>query len=320
MSALKQIIRCCRQGNSFLLIGHIDPDGDSIGSVLALGRALQLAGKEVYMASPGGVPDSLLFLRGAKEMLHCPGDLNGFVPDYIITLDTADLSRLGKWAEFLKEDIKTVNIDHHISNSKYGHVNWIKEAGAAGQLVFTLLRELGWKIDYDIAQSLYVAIVTDTGSFSYDNTTSESHEMASELLTKGVRPAKISRLLYESKPLAQIKLLGIVLQSLQVCYAGKVAYLTVTRSDLALARAADEDANGFVNYPRSIAGVEIGLLFFEKENHLTKVSLRSGGNFDVGQVAAKFAGGGHPRAAGCLINLPIKEAKRQVMQAIDDLF
>ncbi|MGI6576374.1 MAG: DHH family phosphoesterase [bacterium] len=318
---IKKIAKCCQEGNHFLLISHIDPDGDAIGSLLALGRALKLAGKRVYMVSPDQVPIIYRFLPGWEEVVHSPEELPElyFDFDYVITLDVADRSRLGKWEWVVKHDAKVINIDHHVTNTKFGQINWIRQAGATGQLVFMLLRQLNWEIDQCIALALYTAIVTDTGSFCYASTDSTTHQIAAELLAVGINPTYVTELVFESKPVAAIKLLGLALQSLEIHFAGKVATLTITQKDLTSANATDDDISGIVNYARGIAGVELGILFFEKEARLTKISFRSGLGIDVRKIAGQFAGGGHPQAAGCQIAASLLEAQKLVLQAVSQL-
>jgi phosphoesterase RecJ-like protein len=316
----EKIIELCRDKNSFLLLSHVNADGDAIGSLLALGLSLERAGKDVIMVNPDGVPALYRFLpeweriRSRREQLT---DTELAAIDLIITLDTATEQRLGDWSWVVDEvPAPVANIDHHLTNSGYGSANWIEKVGSTGEMVLILLSELGWEYGLDVALCLYTAIVTDTGSFRFDNTSSTTHLHASRLLQMGIEPSQVTEYIYESKPVAAVRLLGRALASLQLDLDGRVAWLTITNSDLAATGAAREDSEGIVNYARGIAGVDVGILFQETQDNGVKVSLRSGSQVDVSAIAQKFAGGGHRRAAGCRVQAPLSQVQRELLDVV----
>lgn len=315
-----RVIEVCRDKGNFLLLSHVSADGDAIGSMLALGLSLRRAGKNVIMVNPDGVPLVYRFLPGWEKIRSkgeqiSAGELAAL--EVIITLDTANEERLGAWSWVLAEvPALIVNIDHHLTNSKYGHINWIEKASSTGEMVFHLLAGLGWEVTVDTALSIYTAIVTDTGSFRFDNTTSETHLCAAELLEKGVDPAQVTEYVFASRPVEAAKLLGRALDSLELSPDGKIAYLTITNSSLRDTGAARENINGIVNYAREIAGVYVGILFEETEDNKVKVSLRSDSRVDVSKIAQRFGGGGHSRAAGCRVQGSLSNVKKAVLETV----
>ncbi|HHW55911.1 MAG: bifunctional oligoribonuclease/PAP phosphatase NrnA [bacterium] len=314
----KKAVEICRGKRNFLLISHIDPDGDAIGSLLALGLSLQRAGKRVIMANPHGVPQVFRFLPGWREVRSEYGELAvGELADLevVVTLDTATEERLGDWGQVLKDSSAAVlNIDHHLTNTRYGHVNWIEATSSTGELVQALLSKLGWEIEADIALCLYTAIVTDTGSFRYENTTYETHCNVAALLQRGINPAQATEYIYETRREAAVRLLGRALETLQLSPDGRIAWLTITASTLAAVGARGEDVNGIVNYAKEIAGVEVGILFQETGDGAIKVSLRSRpSGVNVSDIAQNFGGGGHPRAAGCLVQGSLDQVQEKVL-------
>ncbi|MGI6143111.1 MAG: DHH family phosphoesterase [bacterium] len=316
----KRAAEICRAKKNFLLLSHVDPDGDAIGSLLALGLSLRRAGKKVIMANPDGVPLLYRFLPAWDEVRCDYGELLArelAALEVIITLDTATGERLGDWSRILKKDSFVVlNIDHHLTNTRYGQINWIEAASSTGELVQVLLSELGWEIETDIALCLYTAIVTDTGSFRFENTTCDTHRNAALLLQKGINPAQVTEYIYETKPEAAVRLLGRALETLRISPDGRVAWLTITNSTLAAVGARGEDINGIVNYAKEIAGVEVGILFQETREDLIKVSLRSRSRINVSEIAQRFGGGGHPRAAGCRVRGSLDRVREEVLAGV----
>lgn len=313
-------IQICRDKKNFLLLSHISADGDAIGSVLALGLSLKRAGKNVIMINPDGVPLVYRFLPGWDKIRSGPEELSPgelAAVEVIITLDTANEERLGDWSWVLdKGSARVVNIDHHLTNSRYGHINWIEKASSTGEMVFLLLTELGWEVTADIALSIYTAIVTDTGSFRFDNTSSETHRHAAELLQKGIDPAQVTECIFASRPVEAVRLLGRTLETLELSSDGKIAWLTVTNSILEETGAARENINGIVNFAREIAGVYVGILFEEAGEDKVKISLRSDSRIDVSEIAQRFGGGGHSRAAGCRIQGSLPSVKKAVTDTV----
>ncbi|KAF1084571.1 Bifunctional oligoribonuclease and PAP phosphatase NrnA [Sporotomaculum syntrophicum] len=296
------------------LCGHVMPDGDCLGAMLALGLALRQMGKKVVFYSPDPVPELYAFLPCADEIhveleQQCQFDL-------FVSVDCSVPDRLGHFQVLLGRAGRVAVLDHHTGSVPFGNTYLnLPVCAATGEIVYDLLRWLPVLVDEDIATCLYVAIVTDTGSFSYDNTGSLTHLRAAELLKLGVKAAWINKRLYEEKPLVSLQVLSTVLQSLELSGCGRVAWMFMQRDTLHRLNATDEHVDGLVNYPRLIKGVELALFFREIEDGKYKVSLRSKYYLDVNKLATLFGGGGHPRAAGCVMEGNLEDVKHQLLQA-----
>lgn len=317
-----EIIEKIRQGKTFLVSSHINPEGDAVGSLLGLTLALREIGKDVtaYLEDP--VPEIYEFLPGAETIVH---DLEGRGPfDYIIAVDCGMKDRLGAALNAYKHDGLLINLDHHATNDCFGDLNVVDaDASATGEVIYDLCMAASMKITKEAAVNLYVAIHTDTGSFRYSCTTAGSLIKAGELVKLGAEPWDISMRVYENYSPVRFRLLALVLSTLdviKVCGEGKggdIATLTVT-SDMFKASGADVDnADGFVNYARGIKGVEVGILFRECPGGEYKVSLRSKSYMDIGAIAMELGGGGHSRAAGCTIKGTLEEVKARVFEAVN---
>lgn len=292
------------------LVSHIQPDGDAIGSILALGLALIKNGHSVQILNPDGVPQIYTFLPGCDLVRSC----FLHVPDTVILLDCSDVDRIGSMKCSISKAKTVINIDHHISNSFFGKINLVDtNASATGEIAYKLIKTLGIEIDSEIASSLYTAIVTDTGSFQFQNTTSETHMIAADLLAYGTDLGVIRNNLWESTPLDSIRLATEILKTLELDESNRIAWVSVPYSIFQSFGATTEHVEGIVNYPKSIRGVEIGIIFKEIEPNIVKVGLRSKSIVDVNKVAQVFGGGGHKRAAGCTIEGTLEDAKRRVI-------
>jgi bifunctional oligoribonuclease and PAP phosphatase NrnA len=302
-----------RRGGEVLLLGHVHPDADVLGTLLAIGIALEPTGWSVTLAGPHPVPAPLRFLPGAERYRAWQTAPRAF--PVIVMTDCPNPDR----AEGLLEDARGVggqvfNIDHHPDNRRYGTVNWIDPGAAAtGEMVFDLLRALGLKITADIAVNLFTAIHTDTGSFRYSNTTPRTLRIAAELLECGVRPDVVTDRLYQQRPPDALPQLGEILRRVQVSGDGAVAWLGIEQGLVSDAFAAAED---LVNYPRSIAGVRVAVLLREEEPGVVKVSLRGKGDVPVNRIARRFGGGGHDNAAGCTVAGTLPETTERVLAAV----
>ncbi|MDH7576713.1 MAG: bifunctional oligoribonuclease/PAP phosphatase NrnA [Bacillota bacterium] len=307
-----------RKGGEFLITTHLNPDGDAVGSLLGLGLALKKLDKKVELISPHPLSESYQFLPGS-ELIQLPCNLKKIHFEIAVVLDCTELNRTGKDLEDILKKCKTViNIDHHISNTGFGSINVVDPGAAAtGELVFEILVGMGVQITPDIATNLYFALVTDTGFFQYQNTTPRCHRTGASLLEYGATQRKIHQFLNENRSLTSIHLLGKSLGTLSVSESGLVAWMTVSQQFLREVGGKIEDCEGFINYPKSLAGVEVGILFKELENNEIKVGFRSKKFLDVNQLAACFGGGGHERAAGCTVRGHLKEVERKVIQATE---
>lgn len=298
------------------LFSHVSPDGDCIGSMLALGFALEKMGKKVYYYNHDPIPDNLRFLPGVEKISN---SLPTECPQTLIFIDCAEANRAGGDVEELVRSKTVINIDHHISNDLFGELNWVDSGAAAtGEMIYYMIKKMGVPINEDIAVNLYTAIVTDTGRFSFSNTTAQSFRTAAELVEVGIDLAFINNILFEQKTLSQIKLLYKALANLQLLRDGKIAVIVLSRKDFEESGAEENLSEGLVNYARNIESVEAAVLLKELSSSEVKVSFRSNFWLDVNKIAQKFGGGGHIRASGCTLNLPLKEAKEKIVASLEE--
>ncbi|KYH32178.1 DHH family phosphoesterase [Neomoorella mulderi] len=301
MTAIESIAAALAASRDVAVVSHIIPDGDCLGSTLALALALRQRGTRAVAVNADPVPDMFQFLPGQETII--PPEKVTEVPPLLVMVDSTDMERAGEgFSQWRQKTKMVINIDHHVSNTRFGDLNLVdSRAAATAELIYAVLEKIPVTITPAIATCLYTALATDTGSFQYENCTATTMRLAARLMEQGADLSLIREYLWERKPLASIRLLAAVLPTLTLAYDGRVAWLTVSRAALEAAGARPEHAEGLVNYPRSIAGVEVGLLFRELPDGLVKVSLRSKKIVDVNAVAARFGGGGHRRAAGCTI-------------------
>lgn len=309
------IIPLLREKESFLMLTHVNPDGDAIGSSLALALALRRLRKKVTLVRVDELPETYRFLPGAD--LYVPYQQVDGEYDVALFLDCGDLDRVGAARSVVDRAKVKVNIDHHVTNTYYGDYNYIDPlVSSVGEQIYQMLHAAEIALDKDIATNLYVAVATDTGSFRYENTHVDTHMIAAALLMEGVEPGEISNQVYETRSLAAVRLLGAVLATLQVSRDGQVVWLTLTRRTLADTGATDDDTEGLVNYARSVRGVEVGVLFREVEGGEVRVNFRSKSRVDVSAIASQFGGGGHPRASGATASGTLEEVTDRVLTAV----
>jgi phosphoesterase RecJ-like protein len=316
---MEKIIKAIRQHKNFIITAHVNLEGDSIGSQLAMKELLEKLGKTAVIIDNDPVPQHYRFLSGTAAILNRIDSAPDF--DAAVVLDCPTLKRIGRVNELLTEDKTVINIDHHISNEKFGDVRWVDtQASSAGEIVYLLFKELGLKPSKESALALYIAILTDTGSFNYENTTPRTHAIAGELISYGIDPAAVSEDVYERRSLTDMKLLGMVLSTIKVNKAGDIAHLEITKSMLKETGAEIAKSEGFVNYARSIDGVKVAVIFKEdlQKPGIINVSFRSKGDVDVNKIASTFGGGGHAKASGCVVAGTLSEVKRKVLAAIEE--
>lgn len=313
-----EVARVLASGRRFLLPLHLTPDGDSAGSALGLAWLLGRMGWEVvvsYERDP--LPALYRFLPGADRVVPLAGVRGEF--SAAVFLDMTDPGRAGEATRARTADITVVNVDHHPTNSGFGQVRYLDaEAPAVGEMVVHIADALGVPLDREAATCLYVALMTDTGSFQYDNATPRAFRAAARLVEAGADPATLARRVYESRSPASLRLLHLALGTLGVEAGGRVAHVSLTREMLTRAGATLADSDGLINYPRSLEGVEVALLFREEEDGRIKVGFRSR-RVDVGKLAASLGGGGHARAAGCLLEGPLEVAREVVLSRVREL-
>lgn len=313
---LNRIASVLRKAPEVALFSHISPDGDCLGSMLALGLALKKLGKKVLLYNPDAVPHNLDFLPGA---VHVTNVLPEHLPQTICFVDCTDLRRVNLELSQLPENAIILNVDHHISNQYFGTLNCVEStASASGEIVMELIQELGVPLDQEIATNLYTAIVTDTGSFQYSNTQPKTHRLAADLMESGIDLISIHHRIFDQKPLAQVELLRRGLTQLKLYCEGQLAVITLRKEDFEEIGATEGSSEGVINNARSIEGVEVAVLFKEIEPQKIRIGFRSNLWFNVNELAARFGGGGHNRAAGCTMEVSLEEASESVIKAIEE--
>ncbi|HEX5758862.1 MAG TPA: bifunctional oligoribonuclease/PAP phosphatase NrnA [Thermoanaerobaculia bacterium] len=297
--APEDLLRRIRQGDRFLLTSHVNPDGDAIGSELGLARVLRGLGKGAVVWNRDLCPTLYRPLPGS-ERIHCGEEPPAGFPekfDAAVVLECPSLDRTGLDAHL--SALPLLNIDHHLGNQHYGAVNWVDSAApAVGEMVYRLAQGLKATLDPETATALYLTLVTDTGGFRFSNATPAAFEAAAALVREGAHPEQVSQWLYESQPLSVVRLLCEMLGTLRLHEGGRVATATLGPEMFERAGAAAGDAEGLIDVPRSIAGVEAVALVRRRPDGTHKVSLRSRGEVDVEKIARHHGGGGHRNAAG----------------------
>lgn len=312
-----EIATLLRQAPEVLVTSHEDPDGDALGSLVALGLALKSLSKKVVLVLEEPVPAPYLFLAESKEVLEPTSLTSLALPATVVFCDCSTPERVGpSLVAKLREAEFWINIDHHVSNTYFGHLNYVEPSAAAtAELIFQVIKALNVAITKEVATALYLGIVTDTGSFRFENTKPETLRQAAELLSEGADLAAIRENLWEEKSLLSLRLLAAVLPTLTFAAGGKIAWISLEKAALDCLGARNGDLEGLVDYPRSVAGVEVGMFFRETEPGLVKVGLRSKKYLDVNLLAQEFGGGGHPRAAGCTVKGFLSEVIPRVVNA-----
>lgn len=306
------VLKAIRERKSFLVTAHARPDGDAIGSVLALWMALNALGKRAEMQLFDRVPLIYRTLPAADQIRCAPTIGGNFQPDAVILLecDGIERSRLkGIEGNFL------INIDHHTSGRNFGNVNWIDtQASAVAEMVYRLAVIANAFITPEMATCLYTALLSDTGSFCYEGTGAHTFALARNLVELGARPARIAQDVYFSNPASKMRLLGAALTTLQ--REGRIAWLWVTHSDMIRLGAVEEDCEGIVNYAIGISGVDVAVFLRELPNHRVRLSLRSKSKVHVAEIAERFGGGGHENASGCTLDGPLYSAMDRILDEI----
>jgi phosphoesterase RecJ-like protein len=296
-----------------LMLGHVHPDGDVLGTLFGLGLAMERAGWTVQYAGPDPVPEVLDFIPGSDRWQVWRTAPRRF--DTVVLTDCPNDSRTeGLLAGVRGPGGQVLNIDHHPDNRRYGTVNWIDPTAAAtGEMIFDLLTALGWPIGREVALGLYTAVHTDTGSFRYSNTTPRTFRIAGALTAEGAEPALVTDRLYQRRPKDALLTLGSLLSRVEVSADGRIATLTVPEGVASEEFMAAED---LVTYPRSIAGVKVAVLLRAEPGGTVKASLRGKGEIPVNRIAHQFGGGGHENAAGCTLAGPLAAARATLLAAV----
>ena len=316
IETLNKIISKIKSSKKSLVLSHQNPDGDTLGSMLAIGLILQEIGHKVDFVISDPVPEIFKFLPSSK-FVKLPDD-SSLMKDYDLafSLDCGSVKRLGKAQELWKLANETINIDHHISNERFAIFNLIEaEATSTGQVVHSVARELKHKISPELATLLYVTLLTDTGCFSNSNTNALAMEWASELIALGADSGPVYRKVFLEKPFKTIKIFGTGLNNATLIEDGKIICTYVTQEEMSSLNATGEDTEDIADYMMRVQHVNLGVFFREDKNE-TKVSLRSACDLDVSKIAMELGGGGHKRAAGINIKSPLKDVKELVLKRV----
>jgi phosphoesterase RecJ-like protein len=310
-----------RQGNRFLITGHVNPDGDSLGSSLGLARLLRGMGKGALIWFRDPLSGVYADVPGVERIHHGEEPPAGYPDkfDAVIALECPSLDRSGL-EDRLDGDLPLLNIDHHLGNQHYAQVNWVDSAApSVGVLIYRLAQSLNTAVDAETANVLYMTILTDTGGFRFSNATEAAFEASAQLVREGAQPEMVSQWIYENRPVAGLRLLAEMLRSMELHEDGRVASALVTRKMMEHAGAGSTDTEGLVDYPRTVSGVEGVALLREQEDGDTKVSLRSRGEVDVEKVARKYGGGGHKNAAGFVMDGAPEKNRDEVVAALAEV-
>lgn len=315
MHDLREVKRHILESRNIVIAGHINPDGDSIGSLLALGLGLERLGKRVYMVSPDGVPKRYVKLPRAGRIIKNT-KIN---PDLAISVDCSNKELLGSAFKIFKRSKLILEIDHHEFRRPFGDIRFIEhKAAAVGELIYSLLRELKVKITRDIAQNLLTSIIVETNSFRLPNVRTLTFKVCADLISKDVDFYKLVDLVFWSKTGESAILTGICLSRCRFLKEGRIAWSIVRNSDFNRIRGRDEDVDAVADEMRSIRGVKIVVLFREAKKGILRLSLRSKGNINIASLAEKHGGGGHFDAAGCTI-LYNQKAIKGLLQGAEKL-
>lgn len=312
---IDRILEALRAAKTICVVGHIRPDGDCVGSQIALTLALLAEGKKAVCWNQDPVPQKYRFLD-RDGIFQQPK--RGLKFDCVVATDCASFERLGETGPFIARRKPLINIDHHESNTRYGDLNWVSpREPSTGELIHRLLKVARWPITPRIADCLFTAVSTDTGSFQYPSTRPGTFHVGADLVTRGANLAKICDEVYQSFPLSRARLLKHVYSKFKLTHGDRVAYFWLKKADLARTGAESNDTEGLIDHIRAVEPVIVACVFEEIEPELTRISLRSKSrDVNVNEIAAQFSGGGHPAAAGARIPGAPRTVQRAVLAAI----
>lgn len=315
---MNNIIRELDRFKKIYLISHINPDGDSIGSLLALGSSLKYKYMDrIVLLKSDDAPKKFTFLVNIDKLVNVNDIENIECNSVLITLDCGDLFRIGELYEHVDKFDKIINIDHHISNKNFGDINIVKDdVSSTGEIIFDIIKENNLKIDNNIAADLYTSISSDTGSFKYDNATSKTHRIISNLLEFNIDKNKIIQEIYQNRSIEKTNVFIQSIKELEFHKNNQVGITIITKEMMDNTNALSEDIDGIVEFIRDTEYVEVACVIREVKKEEFKISLRSKKYLDVAKVAEIFDGGGHIRAAGCTIYHNINIVKKQILEEI----
>jgi phosphoesterase RecJ-like protein len=315
---IERVLAEIERHRTFVVTSHDPVDGDAIGSELGILSLLRSLGKEARIVNAGPLSRTYRFLPGADEVLVFPDGLDGPL-DALVCLDCSRRDRIAPVADGVPAGTPVLNIDHHEGNEEFGSVNWIEPAcSSTGEMVYDLAVRAGMTIPVEMATALYTAVATDTGRFSFSNTTPSAHRMAAALVELGVRPIELHETLYRKLPLGRLRLEAKAVERLRTTFGGRIAWTSVTQAMCREVDLPQEEAPDVVDIPLRLAGVELAVLFRELPDGCgTKVSFRSARRYPVHRFAERYGGGGHPTAAGCTIPQGLEEAEARILSDLE---
>ena len=314
---IKKMKEIIAKNKSFLITSHIGLEGDALGSQLALYGLLKNMKKKAFILNEDHPPQLYKFLPYIKKIKTDLSRKHTY--DAAFVLDCPVVARTGNVARFLDREKTLINIDHHVSNDYFGDVNWVNhKASSCGEMIYELYRFFNQPIRKEVALLLYVAILTDTGSFAYESTTAKTHLITKDLIDKGLRPVDIHNQIYESKSFSEIQLLQKSLSTMRRTDDGRIAYLYVSKQMMLESGCEPWVTDGFINYARSIKEPKVAMFFLENpyEEDKIQISFRAKGEANVNELAAHFNGGGHRNAAGCVVKGSLDKVMKKVLETV----
>lgn len=316
---MQKIVDAINEARYIVLSCHLDPDGDAIGALVALGLGLKKAGKTVSLFCPSRFSRVYHFLTG-HELINTALAFDYRVFDMGIVLDCSAINRIGRLQDYFQKLPVLVNVDHHETNDLFGDICYVDgKACSTAEIVYDLLRRLDVEIDYDIAVAIYMGIVADTGSFRFPNTNDRAFEISSEMIRIGVRPFDVAEYLFGDYRIGRLKLMNHALDSLEISPDGHISMMVVTKDMLRETGTMPEDAKGLISYALHVKDIEVAAMIQEEGPCLYHVSLRSNGHYDVAAVALRYGGGGHKNAAGFQIQTTLPKLKAMLWDLSADV-
>ena len=318
MEAPSEALDFIRRNGRFLISSHVNPDGDGIGSAMALKWALLKLGKEAEIVIDSPAPATFGYFEN-YHWVKTP-ETSVSLPKFscVITADVPSMERLGRAVDFIADGARILVIDHHITSDVFGHINYIDESASAScEMILTFIKALGLAPDAAVAEYLYTGVVIDTGRFRFSNTTPSVLKAGAELVAAGADPAKVSERIFFNNTYETTMALGRMITSIRLHHGGRTAVAVIPLALIQSAEWEKVDTEGFVNHPLAINGALVAVLFKEAKPNVTRASLRAKYDIDVNKIAQVFGGGGHAKASGCTINAPLAEAQETLLAEIE---
>lgn len=318
-AAMERIAEIIGRARRVLVVSHVDPDGDALGSQLAFGEYLRALGKDVTLVRDSAIPDKYAFLPEVNAIVEARTLPDDFAVDTAVILECPNPARVGNAMRFITRDVTVINIDHHPDAQALGTVNWFETVSSSvGEMLCEYFAGTGFALTRTMATCLYTAILTDTGRFRFPATTERTMALSGKLITAGADPQHISDNVYYSMRPSTLRLTGKVLRGIEFHHADRICFLTLTQAMLDEAGAESHESDGLVDYAMYGQNVRAGALFKEVDAHATKVSMRSREEINVSAIAASFGGGGHRNAAGCRVEEDLEQTKSIILKRLQE--